>query len=172
MNIIKNKKAISLIETLLVLAVLSLSFIPFAHIIVISHPVDTYADDEYLATLLANHVIESIIAKRAKDPSYLPSDNGVKSVVSNTETQGSLSEFFDYFEEFKGPVSKKADPQLYWAINNFNCKVNTYLIDDNLFKVVVFIMYKKDGQEMKVYLERLFSQNANTIDEIKLNGED
>lgn len=154
----KNKKAVSLIEILLILAILSIAIVPFVHIISLSIPVDSHTDDEYMATLLAQHVMETIIAKRIKNPGFLPSVSESKPIVSLNQTD-KISEYFDYFEEFKGPVTKKQDSQLYWAIDKFKCKVDTYLLDSNLFKVVVYIIYQKDGREMKVYLERLFPYN-------------
>ncbi len=160
-----NKQAASLIEILLVLAILSVAILPFVHIIGMSYPVDSHTDDEYMATLLAQHIMESIIAKRDKNPNFLPSVSELKPVVKANELSNNLSEYFSYFEEYKGPVTKSDEPQLYWSINKFKCKVDTYLLDSNIFKVVVYVIYQEDKREMKVYLERLFSQN-NYIDEI------
>ena len=158
----KNKKAVSLIEILLILAILSIAIVPFVHIISLSIPIDSHTDDEYMANLLSQHVMETIIAKKIKNPNFLPSVSESKPIVSNQTDK--ISEYFDYFEEFKGPITKNQDSQLYWAIDKFKCKVDTYLLDSNLFKVVVYIIYKKDGREMKVYLERLFPYD-NYIDD-------
>lgn len=156
----KKRKAFSIIEILLVLAIISLSFFPLVHLIVMSLPVDYQDDDEYIATLLAHHVMETIIAKKAKNSDYIPSaSDDYKPIVLNSEDAKNISEYFDYFEEFKGPVTKTSDPQLYWAINKFKCKISTYLIDTNLFKVIVYINYQKSGKENRVFLERLLSQN-------------
>lgn len=153
------KKGLSLIEILLVLAILSMSLFPLSHILTLAKPVDLHTDDEYMATLLAQHVMESIIAKRKINLSYLPAMSDFKPIVSSSINQEPISEYFNYFSEFNGPVSEVNNPQLYWEINKYKCKVDTYLLDDNLFKVIVYISYTQNDREMKVYLERLFVQN-------------
>lgn len=147
-------------EILLVLTVLSFSLFPLVHIIAMTSPVDLHTDDEYMATLLAQHVMETIIAKRANNPNYLPSVSDFRPVVASIGTLEQTSEFFNDFKEFNGPVSENLEPQLYWAMNKFKCRVDTYLLDDALFKVVVYITYVHDGRDMKVYVERLFAQNS------------
>ena len=153
------RKAISLLETLLVLAILSVSIYPLVHIIHISMPVTAHTDDEYMATLLAHHVMETIVARRAKDPSYIPSVSEACPVVRTSGSSDKISEYFSYFKEYNGPITETNDPQLYWTINNFKCKVDTYLLDKGMFKVFVYIIYKKDGREMKVFFERLLPLN-------------
>ena len=167
-----NRKAFSLLETLLVLAILSVSIYPLAHIIYISMPLNLHTDDEYMATLLAHHVMETIVAKRAKDPSYIPSVSEASPVVLPPGSSEKVSEYFSNFKEYNGPVNEKNDPQLYWAINKFKCKVDTYFLDKGMFKVFVYIIYQKDGREMKVFFERLLPLNESPSDENSEEGVD
>lgn len=167
-----NRKALSLLETLLVLAILSVSIYPLAHIIYISMPLNLHTDDEYMATLLAHHVMETIVAKRAKDPSYIPSVSEASPVVLPPGSSEKVSEYFSNFKEYNGPVNEKNDPQLYWAINKFKCKVDTYFLDKGMFKVFVYIIYQKDGREMKVFFERLLPLNESPSDENSEEGVD
>ena len=167
-----NRKALSLLETLLVLAILSVSIYPLAHIIYISMPLSLHTDDEYMATLLAHHVMETIVAKRAKDPSYIPSVSEASPVVLPPGSSEKVSEYFSNFKEYNGPVNEKNDPQLYWAINKFKCKVDTYFLDKGMFKVFVYIIYQKDGREMKVFFERLLPLNESPSDENSEEGVD
>ena len=154
-----NRKATSLLETLLVLAVLSVAIYPLVHIICISMPANLHTDDEYMATLLAHHVMETIVARRAKDPSYMPSVTEACPVVPSPGSSEKISEYFSFFKEYNGPITETKDPQLYWAINKFKCKIDTYFQDKGMFKVFVYIIYKKDGRDMKVFFERLLPLN-------------
>ncbi len=167
-----KRKAFSLLETLLVLAILSVSIYPLAHIIYISMPLNLHTDDEYMATLLAHHVMETIVARRAKDPSYIPSVSEASPVVSLPGNSEKTSEYFTDFKEFGGPISEQKDPQLYWAISKFKCKVDTYFLDKGMFKVFVYIIYQKDGREMKVFFERLLPLNESPSDENSEDGVD
>ena len=58
----RTKFGTSLIEMLLALAILSISMYPIVYIVNIAMPVTVHNDDEYLATMLAHHVIETIVA--------------------------------------------------------------------------------------------------------------
>ena len=167
-----NKKALSLFETLLVMAILSVSIYPLVHIIYISMPISSHSDDEYMATLLAHHVMESIVAKRAKDPSYIPSVSEACPVALPSGSSDKISEYFSFFKEYNGSITETNDPQLYWAIKKFKCKVDTYFLDKDMFKVFVYIIYQKDGREMKVFFERLLPLNEALSDEQNENGVD
>ena len=160
-----TKKGTSLFETLLILAILSVSIYPLAHIVYMSMPVVSHTDDEYLATLLAHHVMETIVAKRAKDPSYLPSISEACSIVASHEDSEKISEYFTDFKEYNGPITETNDPQLYWAVKKFKCKVDTYFLDKNTFKVFVYIIYSKEGKEKKVFFERLLPVNEISSDD-------
>ena len=164
-----KRKAFGLLETLLVLAILSVSIYPLAHIIYISMPLNLHTDDEYMATLLAHHVMETIVARRAKDPSYIPSVSEAAPVVSTPDSSEKISEYFSDFKEYGGPINEKNDSRLYRAISKFKCKVDTYFLDKNMFKVFVYIIYQKDGREMKVFFERLLPLNESPSD---LNNEE
>ena len=166
------KKGMSLIETLLILAILSIVIVPLAHIINIASPTESSEDDEYLAVLFAHHVMEEIIAKRALDPNFLPTVCKSAPIVSTIDNAKDINDYFKYFEEFKGPVTEANSPQLYWAMKKYKCKVDTYLLDSNMFKVVVYISYPKDGREMKVYFERLLPQVVNCSLDNNVNSEE
>ncbi len=162
---LRLRKGTSLFETLLVLAILSVSIYPLAHIIYMSMPTVSHTDDEYLATLLAHHVMETIVARRAKDPSYLPSMSEACPVVASPEGNDKISEYFTDFKEYNGPVTETNDPQLYWAVKKFKCKVDTYFLDKNTFKVFVYIIYSKEGKDKKVFFERLLPVNEISSDD-------
>ncbi len=171
MNNLKNIKDISLIEALLILALLSISIYPLAHIISLSKPIKLHTDDQYLATLLAHHVMETIIAKRAKDPSFLPKMSKAEPIVFTPAFSEPLCEYFKYFKEFNGPITETSDSQLYWALNKYKCKVDTYFLDENIFKVIVYIIYENNGKEMKIFFERLLPQSDLSLSNDENNGE-
>lgn len=154
----RTKLGTSLIEMLLALAILSISMYPLVYIVNIAMPEKVHNDDEYLATMLAHHVIETIVAKRAKDPTYLPSMTSKSSVVNVVGSSELVSEYFRDLPEYNAPIMENIDPQLYWALNKFKCQTETYFLDENMFKVIVYITYEKDGREMKVFFERLLPQ--------------
>ena len=166
------KKGMTLIETLLILAILSVALVPLVHIINMASPSESHADDEYLAVLFAHHVIEEIIAKRALNPNFLPTVCQASPIVLNPEDSNKVNEYFNYFEEFKGAITEKNSPQLYWAMKKYKCKVDTYLLDSDMFKVIVYVSYLKEGREIKVYLERLLPNINNIAFDNKSNNEE
>ena len=44
------------------------------------------------------------------------------------------------------------------ALDKYKCSIDTYFLDEKLFKVIVYVTYKKDGRNRKVFFERLFTQ--------------
>lgn len=161
----KTKSGISLIEMLLALAILSVCLYPIAYITCIANTVSpgiTQSDDECLATLLAHHIMETIIAKRGCNSAYLPSMSKQAPVV-----QTSAGEINEYFKDFSdsNPKTVTADKQLLEKLSKFSCSVDTYYLDDNMFKVIVYVTYKRDGREIKTFFERLFTQGDIVVDE-------
>ncbi len=162
----------NLVEILLILAILTFVIVPFVRIVNMASPAESHADDEYLAVLLAHHVMEEIIAKRALDVNYLPAISESSPIVLKEGDSSKINEHFSYFEEFKGAITEANSPQLFWAMKKYKCKVDTYLLDSGMFKIVIYISYPKEGREIKVYLERLLPQVNNTFSKNKDNSED
>lgn len=167
MKYFKFKEGTSHIELLLALAILSISLYPLAYVLHISMPPRVHSDDEYMATLLAHHVMETIVAKRAKDPSYLPNMRESKPIVFTTGSNEGVSEYFEKITAFNGPITKEEDPELFRAVSRFRCNLDTYFLDENMFKVIVYVTYEKEGREMKVFFERLLPQYIPEIDDIE-----
>lgn len=165
-----KRKGTTLIEMLLVLSILSVSMYPLVYIINIAVPPKINNDDEYMATLLAHHVIETIVARRAKDPYYLPQMCQSTPVVSTEGAHPIVNEYFANIAEYNGPITSTNEPQLYWSLNKFNCHADTYYLDENMFKIIVYVTYQKDGRTMKVFFERLLplEESVDNFDEEEL----
>ena len=168
---INKKKDLSLIECLIVFAILSMSLFPLIQIIKFASPVNTNTDDEYLASLLAHHVMETIIAKRANNSSFFPSVSESYPVVLASESN-KISEYFDDLPEFDGAINKTNSPRLFNAFNKYKCKIDSFFLDSNLFKIVVYISFNKNGHKTRVYFERLLPQNNFEVEDKDIQDND
>lgn len=164
-DIFAKHNGISIIELLLALAILSVSMYPLVYVITIAEPAKLENDDEYIATMLAHHVIETIVARRAKDPSYLPHMSDSRPVVALTGSTQPVNEYFVNLPEYNDAIRETNEPQLYWSFNKFSCQADTYYLDDNIFKIIVYVTYPQEGRTMKVFFERLLPLN-NMPDEL------
>lgn len=154
----KSRQGTNIMELLLALAVLSVSLYPIVYIFRIAHPPRQKTHTEYLATLLAHHAMETIIARKSVDPSYLPMMSDAEPVVQTADAISHVSEYFRDISASEENINESSDPQLYWPLKQFNCSIDTYYLDGALFKAIVYISYIKDGRTMKVFFERLLSQ--------------
>lgn len=147
-------------ELLLALSILSAALYPVVFIFRIASPAKMKNHNEYMATLLAHHVIETIVAKRAKNPAYLPAMSDPEPVVQSAESVEPVSQHFRSISETGESITESNDPQLFWSLKPFKCQIDTYYLDGSLFKALVYITYQKEGRTMKVFFERLLPQNA------------
>ncbi|HMM58773.1 MAG TPA: hypothetical protein PKC25_01440 [Candidatus Rifleibacterium sp.] len=81
-------------ELLLALAVLSAAMYPVVFIFRIGNPPKQTNHQEYTATLLAHHVIETIVARRAVNPSYLSAMSEPEPVVEAAEHVEPVSQYY------------------------------------------------------------------------------
>jgi hypothetical protein len=156
----------SLMELLLALAVLSAAMYPVVFIFRIGNPPKQTNHQEYTATLLAHHVIETIVARRAVNPSYLPAMSEPEPVVESAEHVEPVSQYFRNISANNDSITETNDSQLFWTLKPFKCQIDTYYLDGNLFKAIVYITYQREGRTMKVFFERLLPQKA-----LDVNGE-
>ncbi len=157
-NFSNRRQGTNILELLLALSILSVSLYPIVYIFRIAHPPRQKTHTEYLATLLAHHAMETIIAKKALDPAYLPMMSDDQPVVESADAIANVSEYFRDISE-KGENLNEDDSQLYWSLKQFNCRIDTYYLEGALFKAIVYVSYIKDGRTMKVFFERLLSQS-------------
>lgn len=147
-------------ELLLALSILSAALYPVVFIFRIASPPRQKNHNEYLATLLAHHVVETIVARRAKNPAFLPAMSDSEPVVQSAGSVEPVSQFFRSISDNGESITENDSSQLFWSLKPFNCQIDTYYLDGNLFKAIVYITYQKEGRTMKVFFERLLPQNA------------
>ena len=146
----KTKYDLSLIELLLALAILSVSLYPIVHIAHIYSLPAVDSNDNLQATMLAHHVMETIKTQRANDSHYLPSQA--------SDFQKIVAEYFAKVFQCSEARRENQDLLLKTALDKYKCSIDTYFLDEKLFKVIVYVTYKKDGRNRKVFFERLFTQ--------------
>lgn len=151
----KKGRKTNLLELLLVLAILSVSLYPVAYIFKLGQPSSKSTQTEFLATLLAHHVMETIVASKNKNSDYLPMMTEKEPIVETHNSGSDISEYFLKASENNLPIDNNDD--LYWSLKPFKCKVDTYYLEGSIYKVIVYISYSKEGKEMKVFLERLLT---------------
>lgn len=154
-----GRQGSNILELLLALAILSVSLYPIVYIFRIAHPPRQKTHTEYLATLLAHHAMETIIARKALDSAYLPTMSDPEPVVQSADAINHVSEYFRDITESGENISEDSDSQLFWSLKQFNCSIDTYYLEGALFKAIVYVTYLKDGRTMKVFFERLLSQS-------------
>ncbi len=149
----------SLFELLLVACVLSLSLAPLFYVFKLSRPPERESELEFTATLLAHHVLERIIAQKHANPESLPSMTSEEPIVVTPEGYRVVSEYFRNFLGKDLGLEESDNPKLYWALKPFTCQVDTYYLDDFLYKVIVYISYEELGRKKRVFLERLLAHH-------------
>lgn len=158
-KIIRNRRGTNILELLLALAILSVSMYPIVYIFRIAAPARQKTQTEYLATLLAHHAMETIIARRLIDPEYLPAMSDPEPVVQSSDSVSNVSQYFRDISEKGENINESNDSQLFWPLKQFNCQIDTYYLEGAMFKVIVYVSYLKDGRNMKVFFERLLSRS-------------
>ena len=154
-----KRQGSNLLELLLALCILTGAFYPLMHIFRISIPTKQHSQKEMLATLLAHHVMESIIAKKITDPQYLPQMSDPEPIVSSPDSVDLVSEYFRYVSKSNNDITESESPELYWSLKPYSCRVDTYFLEGSIYKVIVNISYEQQGRIMNVFFERLLAQN-------------
>ncbi len=147
----------SLFELLLVACLLSLSLAPLFYVVKLSRPPERESEMEFTATLLAHHVLEKILARQHASPDTLPSMTTEEPIVVTPEGFRVVSEYFRPLLGKDLGLEEVDNPKLYWALKPFTCQVDTYYLDDYLYKVIVYIGYEEAGRKKRVFLERLLA---------------
>jgi len=160
-----RRKGSNILELLLALSILSAAMYPIIYIFKMARPEVEKTQNEFLATMLVHHVIETIIANKIKDPDYLPQMTDSQPVVQSDNRVRNVSDYFRFIGDNDGPVKENDQNQLYWTLKQFNCQVDTYYLEGLLYKVIVYITYEHEGRQMKVFLERLLAQPGIEMEE-------
>ncbi len=161
----KQKQPANILELLLALSILSVSMYPLVYIFRISHAPRQKTQTEYLATLLAHHVIESIVARKSVNPAFLPYMSEAEPVVQSSDSVAPVSHYFRSIGEDGENITENDPNQLFWHLKQFNCQIDTYYLEGALYKVIVYISYLNEGRKMRVFFERLLPQADATEDD-------
>lgn len=154
----KKTKAIhapGALELLLTLALLTACAYPAVYMFCTSSPKTKGSQAKYTAVLLAHHVMESIIAKKLINPEYVPD-------IIPSEKVAQTGEFFKLLNSPNEP-SKAAYSRLAKALNGFEYRVDTYYLEENVYKIIVYVTYQLDGNEMSIFFERLLPQESDAM---------
>lgn len=155
-----RRQGTNLLELLLALSILSAALYPIVYIFKLAAPPKQKTQTEYLATLLAHHVIETIVAKHASNPSFLPTMEEGAPLVQSSGSVEPVCEYFRFISESGGDIIEEDASEMFWSLKPFKCQIDTYYLDSALFKVIVYITYQQEGRDMKVFFERLLSQTS------------
>jgi len=159
-----HKQPANILELLLALAILSVSMYPLVYIFRISQVPRQKTQTEYLATLLAHHVIETIVARKSVNPSFLPFMSEAEPVVQSSDSVAPVSHYFRGIGEDGENITENDPGQLYWHLKQFSCQIDTYYLEGALYKVIVYISYLNEGRKMRVFFERLLPQADSETD--------
>ncbi len=157
------RRAMTMVELLIAFSVLSLALAPLCYLFSFSSGDRQTSDREVFANLLAHHVLESILAARLEDPQQLPAMSAEEDIVG---TDGQYHQTSAHFARLLGASeSARPDdhPQLFAALRGYRCKVDTYYLDHQLYRVLVFVSFEEGGRRKQVYLERMLGQRAPTV---------
>ncbi|MBI3039798.1 hypothetical protein HYY75_12265 [bacterium] len=152
------KKGVTVTELLLTFCLLTISLAPLYYLYTLTKKPPERSNAELLAVLLAQHVVEAIVASKISNPESLPPMTSEEPLVTHDGDVRSVSIYFrNLFGKFQG-VSIEDDPVLYWAFKPYQCKLDTYYLEDQLYKVIAYISYQEENRQKRVYLERLLDQ--------------
>ena len=150
-----SRPGATLLELLLAACFLSIFLVPLFYLFKLSKPPDRKSEMEFMASLLARHVIERIVAGKVDDPDYLPSMTPEEPTVVFPEGYQAVSQYFRNILGKDNGLDEETNQKLYWALKPFKCQVDTYYLEDNMYKVIVYVSYEEDGRKKRVFLERL-----------------
>lgn len=152
---LSDRRGTQILELLFILAILTVSIFPLAFIFKSLPFIKQETQKEVLATMLAHHIIETILAKKTQENNYLPF---MSEPAPPVEIKGSVTPVSEYFRTHNGDyLIKKEDTQLYEAFKHYNCKVDTYYLDESLYRIIVYVAYNEGERPVTIYLERLLT---------------
>lgn len=144
-----------MLELLGIFCILSISLAPLFYLVRLTKTAEHRSEAELSATLLAQHVMERIVAMTAKNPANLPPMTPEEPIVAEPDGSGPVSAYFTFLLGDYRTISPEDFPKLYWALKPFKCQVDTYYLEDRLYKIIVYIGYEEEGRKKRIYLERL-----------------
>ena len=113
------------------------------------------SEKEFIATLIAHHATETLIAKRSIDPSYIPQMTANAPVVMKSESTVIPHEYFTTITASGTYITKSDNSKLFEAIKDLTFTIDTYLLDTRFYKVICRINYKNKNKNKQIFFERL-----------------
>ena len=153
-----RRRGSSLLELLFATCILSVSLAPLFYIFYFTRKAQVQSEMEFMASLLAQHVMEEIVGYCHNHPDALPPMTGEEPIVLSAGMPQKVSEYFREILDCHEGIDDKTHPSLYWSMKPFTCQVDTYFLEANLYKVIVYILYEESGQKKRVFAERLISR--------------
>ncbi|MDD3001176.1 MAG: hypothetical protein PHF29_05420 [Candidatus Riflebacteria bacterium] len=158
-----NKKysdSATLIELLVCLAILSTALYPVVYMLQLSRPKHPSSQNEYLATLLAHHATETLTAKRALSPDYLPEIVSNSPVVVHKNSATPPHTLFDSLMPDGSQMNETNDSEVFWAFKPFTFSIDNYIADNNFYKVICQVNYTSNNMKSRIYFDKLISLNG------------
>lgn len=149
-----------MLELLGVFCILSISLAPLLYLVRLTKGAEERSEMEFTATLLAQHVMEKIVALSIANPSSLPPMTPEQPLVAGPDGAGAVSEYFRFLLGDYRTITQEESPKLYWALKPYSCQVDTYYLEDRLYKIIVYIGYEEDARRKRIYLERLIDVSS------------
>lgn len=150
------RSAASQLEILLAACFLSVTLVPLLFIVRMASPLDHRSPTEFVATLLAHHVMERIIAEKADNPESLPAMTVSQPIVGSGVGFSDVSRYFRDFLGYRNSLEEQHQPDLYHCLRPYQCQVDVYYLEGNVYKVIACISYTEEDRQKRVFLERLF----------------
>lgn len=141
-------------EILLCFAILSVSLYPIAFLFQHAGIDEKSSDGEMLATMLAHHATETLIAMRAKDASYIPQSAKNAPVAMRTDSPNVPHEYFKSINADGTCITNLNNPKLFELIKDYAFTIDTYLRDTRFYKTICKINYSQNGSNKQVFFER------------------
>ncbi|MBF0405935.1 MAG: hypothetical protein HQM10_01170 [Candidatus Riflebacteria bacterium] len=151
----KRKSGVGILELLGVACILSLSIGPLFHLMKLTRMAEQKSEMEFMATLVAHHVMERIVALSQKNPEKLPPMSSEKPVIMQPEQNEPESDYFSFTDGKYKTLSSEDSPELFSALSPFKCQVDTYFLEDSLYKIIVYVIFEENQIKKRIYLERL-----------------
>lgn len=163
----KTSIGTAVVELLLAACLLSVALVPLFYILRFTKLPVVKSESDFMATLLAHHAVETIVAQNLFDPKVLPTITGDEPVVVKPYGYRYVSPYFREILNHWNGLEEADNPVLFWAMKQFSCNVDTYYLEDNLFKAIVYIDWEERGRPKRIFLERLLDHppHRSTLEE-------
>lgn len=148
-------------ELLFATCILSISLAPLFYIFNFTRKTQEQSELEFTASLLAQHVMEEIVGYCQAHPDAIPPMTQEEPIVLSAGMTRKVSEYFREILDSHDGIDE-GQPELFWAMKPFSCQVDTYFLEANLYKVIVYILYEEAGRKKRVFVERLVSRSGKT----------